>query len=108
MCWIDDTRLALAGIGADDQAMIPGVEIYDASTGTLAAAFAGPHGDLHCDGDRLYATSSGAMTIWDIRTGQNTGTVPDFAPTRYHAGSRELAQIATAALVTWPTQPQGQ
>ena len=48
------------------------------------------------------------MTIWDIHTAENTGIVPGFAPTRYHAGSRELAQIDAAALVTWPTQPQDQ
>jgi hypothetical protein len=107
MCWAGDTRLALGGIGADSQAMIPGVEIYDVTTGALAAAFAGPDGDLHCDGDQLYAAGPGGMTIWDIRTGETTGTVPGFTPTRYHAGSHELAAIDDTAMVIWPTRPDG-
>ncbi len=47
------------------------------------------------------------MTISDIRTGETTGTVSGFAPTRCHAGSHELAAVDNAAMVTWPTRPEG-
>lgn len=101
MCWLDNTRLAMAGIGADDEAMIPGVEVYDVRTTALVASFAGPIGRLHCERDRLYASSPDGLQIWDTQTGENTGTVPGFVPTHYHAGSHELAVINDSSLVTW-------
>jgi hypothetical protein len=42
MCWLDNTTLAISGIGADDEAMIPGVEICDATPGSIAGAFGMP------------------------------------------------------------------
>jgi len=94
----------MAGIGADDKAMIPGVEIYDVRTTALITSFAGPVGRLHFDRDRLYASSPGGLQIWDTQSGENTGTVPGFVPTHYHPGSHELAAIDETALVTWPTR----
>ena len=46
MCWLDNTTLAMSGIGTDDEAMIPGVENYDANTGAVTASFAGQRGQL--------------------------------------------------------------
>jgi hypothetical protein len=89
MCWLDDQRLIVSGIGVDDEFMIPGVEIYDARSGAVTARFAGPVGELHCDRDRLYSSSPAGLHIWDIQTGENTATITGFAPTRCHAGSRE-------------------
>jgi hypothetical protein len=104
MCWLDETRLAVSGIGADDEAMIPGVEIYDARSAALLARFAGPAGLLHCDRDRLYSSGPAGLEIWDIQTGENTGSVPGFSPTRYHPGGHELAAIDGQTLATWPTR----
>jgi hypothetical protein len=104
MCWLDETRLAISGIGADDEAMIPGVEIYDARSGALLASFAGPTGLLHSDRDRLYSSGPAGLEIWDIQTGENTGIVPGFAPTRYHAGGHELAAIEDGTLAIWSTR----
>lgn len=72
----------------DDEAMIPVVEIYDARSATLAASIGGQAGSLHCDRDRLYASSPDGLQIWDIQTGENRGMAPGFAPTRYHPGRR--------------------
>ena len=44
MCWLDADTLAIGGIGNDDEAMIDGVEIYQAGTGNLLARIAGPAG----------------------------------------------------------------
>jgi hypothetical protein len=104
MCWLDETRLAVGGIGADDEAMIPGVEIYDARSAALLARFAGPAGPLHYDRDRLYSSGPAGLEIWDIQTGERTGRVPGFAPTRYHAGGHELAAIDGETLAIWPTR----
>jgi hypothetical protein len=104
MCWLDETRLAVSGIGADDEAMIAGVEIYDARSAVLLARFPGPAGPLHYDRDRLYSSGPAGLEIWDIETGENTGAVSGFAPTRYHAGSHELAAIDGETLAIWPTR----
>jgi hypothetical protein len=73
MCWLDNTPLPMSGIGADDEAMSPGVEIYDANSGMVTANFAGPQGQPYCDAGRLYSASPGGMQIRDIRTGTTPG-----------------------------------
>jgi hypothetical protein len=100
VCWLDNTTLAMSGIGADDEAMIPGVEIYDANSGAVTASFAGPRGQLYCDAGRLCSASPGGMQIWDIRTGDNTGSVPGFMPSHYHAAGHELAAVDGSILTT--------
>jgi hypothetical protein len=102
VCWLDERRIALSGIDTDDQLMIPGVEIYNVETEALVTKFAGPAGQLYCDGDRLYSASPAGLRIWDIGTGECTGTVPGFTPARYHHGSAELAAIDGGDLVRWP------
>ena len=92
------------GIGADDEAMIPGAEIYDARSAALLTRFAGPDGLLHGDRDRLYSSGPAGLEIWDIQTGENTGSVAGFAPTWYHGGGHELAAIDGESLVIWPTR----
>jgi hypothetical protein len=104
MCWLDGRRIALSGIGPDDQLMIPGVEIYNVEAEALVTRFAGPAGQLYCDRDRLYSASPAGLQIWDISTGEHTGTVPGFEPARYHHGSAELAAIDGSDLVRWPTR----
>jgi hypothetical protein len=101
MCWLGNTTLAVSGIGADDEAMIPGVEIYDATSGAVTARFAGPQGQLYCDSGRLYSASPGGMQIWDVRTGDNTGSVPGFMPSHYHPASHELAAVDGSILTSW-------
>jgi hypothetical protein len=104
MAWVDGRTLAISGIGTDDQAMIPGVELYDAKAAAMLGRFAGPAGQMFCDHGRLYSAGPEALQIWDVRTGDNTGTVPGFTPSRYHAGSHELAAIDGHTLTTWYTR----
>jgi hypothetical protein len=44
------------------------------------------------------------LRIRDVQTGENTGTVPGFEPTRYHPGSHELAAIDDGILAIWSTR----
>lgn len=101
MCWLDDTTLALSGIGTDDEAMIGGVQLYDANSAAPVRAFAGPVGQLYGDRGRLYSASPDGLQIWDVRTGDNTGTVPGFVPSRHHPGSHEFAAIDGITLTSW-------
>jgi hypothetical protein len=101
MCWLDNTPLPMSSIGADDEAMIPGVEIYDANSGMVTANFAGPQGQLYRDAGRPYSASPGGTQILEVRTGDNTGSVPGLMPSRYHAASHELAAVDGSILTTW-------
>jgi hypothetical protein len=42
MCWTGENLLAISGIGSDEEAMLAGVRIFDVTTGSQVAAFAGP------------------------------------------------------------------
>jgi hypothetical protein len=43
----------------------------------------------------------GGMQIWDVRTGDNTGSVPGVMSSRYHAASHELAAVDGSILTSW-------
>jgi hypothetical protein len=103
MCWIDRNRLAIGGIGIDDEAMLDGVRIFDAETGAQTGAFAGPRGRFHTDGHRIYAATPDGLEIWDPGTGERTATIPGFSPTHHHTGSGELAVLRDGELLRWRT-----
>ena len=103
-CWVGDDLLAVAGIGEDDEAMLAGVRLFDAPTGTELAGFAGPTGALFADRGRLYAATPDGLDVWDPFTGERTGTVPGFVPTAHHPGAGELAMPADGVLRIWRTR----
>jgi hypothetical protein len=101
LCWLDDERIVVSGIGGDDEAMLDGVRIFVAATGQEVGAFPGPTGDLFADPVRLYAAAPGGLEVWDPVTGDRTGTVRGFVPTRHHTGAGELAAIDNGVLRRW-------
>jgi hypothetical protein len=105
MCWLDAGTIAVGGIGLDDEAMVDGVEIYDAASARRLARLAGPRGLLHADGHRLYASAPQGLEIWDWRTGERTGTVPGFVPSHRHPADNTLAAIHAETLVLWKPGP---
>ena len=103
MCWTGENLLAISGIGSDDQAMLDGVRIFDVSTGAEVAAFAGPAGPLFATGGRLYAAAAEGLTVWDSASGELTGTIAGFYPSRHHPAAGELAGISDGILYRWAT-----
>jgi hypothetical protein len=101
MCWVGDDLLALAGIGPDDEVMLDGVRVFDALSGNEVTAFAGPRGTFFADSRRLYSVTEEGVEIWDPATGDHTGSVPGFVPTRQRDG--ELAAVVDGVLLTWRT-----
>jgi hypothetical protein len=101
MCWIDEHRLAVSGLGDDGGWMLPGVRLFEPATGREVATFAGPSGPLHCNGHRLYSSGEDGLEIWDPDSGERTGRVPGFRPTRYHPGSGELAALHESSFERW-------
>jgi hypothetical protein len=101
MCWLDDERIVVSGIGGDDEAMLTGVRIFSATTGTELTSFAGPTGDLYADAARLYAAAPGGLEVWDPVTGHRTGTITGFVPTHHHPGAAELCTVDGGMLRRW-------
>jgi hypothetical protein len=107
MCWIDENRLAISGLGDDDGWMLPGVRLFEPETGRELNAFAGPAGRLHSDGHRLYSSGPDGLEIWNPDTGERTGRLPGFRPTRHHPGSGELAAFDGESFERWSVPVPG-
>ncbi|WP_395105999.1 WD40 repeat domain-containing protein [Actinomadura sp. SCN-SB] len=104
VCWVSESLVAVFGIGSDDETLLDGVRVFDASTGTETLTFPGPSGDvLFADGRRLYSDGDEGLQIWDPSTGERTASVPGFHPRRHHPRAAELAAIQDGDLVRLPT-----
>jgi hypothetical protein len=114
MCWVDNERLAIEGIGDDDQDMTEGVRIVSAvdsepsntqrgRVGRCTQEFAGPKGLFFSDGDRLFSADGETLKVWDIATGELSATIAGFSPTHQHKSGRELFQVVgrPARLLIW-------
>ncbi|MFJ4803150.1 hypothetical protein [Streptomyces murinus] len=116
MTWIDSTRVAVAGLGDDEEVMRPGARVFDTTrTGqddpwcpTAAvelASFEGPSGQFFSDGTRLFsggdAEGTGGLSAWDPGTGRLLGVVPGFFPTQHHPGAGQFVEIAGDAVRVW-------
>jgi hypothetical protein len=110
-CWIDEKRLAIGGIGDDDEKMINGARIFDVTLpGTVSparrspleiATIQGPAGLFFSDGASLFSADSAGLSRWDIAGSVRTGHIMGFSPTRHHRGARELAQLIDGTLMRW-------
>jgi hypothetical protein len=112
ICWIDDKRLAIGGIGEDDEQMIDGARIFDITLPKAPsqtwhsdcmeiATIPGPAGLFFSDGISLFSAEPAGLSRWDIVGGVRTGHITSFNPTRHHRGARELAQLVDGELVRW-------
>jgi hypothetical protein len=115
IAWLDDEKLAIAGIGDDDAEMIDGVRIFDiTSTGSPGrqwrsdwlwrqeiTKFAGPAGKFFSTKDRLYSSAEDGLSMWDVGVGARTGHIANFRPTHHHRSARELVQLSDDALIRW-------
>ncbi len=113
MCWLGDDRVAIAGIGEDEDDIVDGARIFScdhelASVGARGqkwarelGAFAGPSGSFFSDGERLFSTTAQRLEVWDVETGTLTTTIHEFKPALQHSGARELAEITAKTLRRW-------
>ena len=99
MCWLDDDRIAIEGIGSDDEMMIRGATIYDARRGQQLALLAGPSGEYWSDGTRLFSVQSDGLHLWDVGKGARTGIVRNFRP-QFQLQSA-LLQIEGNTMTIW-------
>ncbi|WP_344313225.1 hypothetical protein [Fodinicola feengrottensis] len=106
IAWIDDTTIAIQRIGHDDEAMLDGVEIYDAPSGRRIAIFAGPNGRMWAYRGKLHVAASTGMEIWNRETGARISHLTDFRPTAHDPVTGAFAELRENRLRTWrPDQP---
>ena len=115
MTWLDDHRIAIGGLGEDDNVMIDGARVFDVALSGNAGgrwradwtwsreliAFAGPVGKFFSDGKCLFSSDVNGLSRWDVNDGSCTGHFPGFQPTHHHKSANELAQLANDDFVRW-------
>src|SRR5262245_10122550 len=116
MCWIDDQRVAIEGIGLADDHMVAGARVFDVtrrsreSTGRWPAAreltqFPGPAGDLFSDGVRLFSSSDDGLSVWSLADGALIAHLDGFRP-RYHSrATGQLVELREAEVAVWSYSP---
>ncbi|WP_328551520.1 hypothetical protein [Streptomyces sp. NBC_00358] len=112
MTWIDSVRVAVEGLGDDEDVMRPGARIFDTSrtaqselwrmpTAVELIAFEGPTGPFFSDGTRLFSCGDSGLSLWDPVEGKFLGVVPGFSPTRHHPGARQFVQLTDGVVRLW-------
>ncbi|MGK3943417.1 hypothetical protein ABK046_33920 [Streptomyces caeruleatus] len=110
MTWIDSSRVAVEGLGDDDDVMRPGARIFDTSrsgqtglwqmpTAAELLAIEGPTGRFFSDGTHLFSCGDTDLSIWDPAEGKLLATVAGFSPTHYHPGARQSLLLADDGVV---------
>ena len=121
MCWLDDTKVVIAGIGDADAHMIEGARVFDVTASGKAGpewspdwevalevtAFAGPAGRFFTDGISLFSSNEEGLSRWCVEDGSLTGHLKDFEPTHHHRGAGELVQLSETALTRLAIEPVG-
>lgn len=100
MCWVNETELAVTGIGWDDEHIISGVRLFDVTSGLERLAFAGPEGELFYD-KHLFSSHPDGLQAWDPATGERLATLPGFRPSRHQRSARELIEPRGDHIVRW-------
>jgi hypothetical protein len=117
--WLNDTTIAIGGLGDDDKMMTDGARIFDVTLpgepgdrwrsdwrwAREIASFPGPAGLFFSDGTFLFSSDDIGLSRWDPTDGARTGQLAGFRPTHQHRGAGELVQLVDGALVRWrPTK----
>jgi hypothetical protein len=87
-CWLNDTHLAIWGLGEYWNSMLPGIRIYDVSTGQERWSFPGPNGKLVLDGDLISFHDTDGTAVWDLETGEQLHQDETLHPDCYHPGAK--------------------
>ncbi|MEU5095056.1 hypothetical protein [Streptomyces sp. NPDC020996] len=98
LAWLGENRLAIGGLGDDEQTLVNGATVYE-FTGAgdarcvEAGAFPGPYGRFFAADGLLFSTGESGLDVWDPAEGARTGSVPGFRPTRQDPRTGELLQL---------------
>lgn len=90
ICWLNNTELAVWGVGVDEEEMLPAAQVFDTQTGQQKRWFYGPEiGDGGWFGFHQYLFSvspQSGTTAWDIESGERVLLDEEFKPDLLHRG----------------------
>lgn len=99
IAWVDDTTVAVQGMGAAYDRMLDGVELYDVTTGRRTGMFAGPNGPMWGHRGLLYVAAEAGFEAWDPAEGARIGFAEGFRPTAHRGGV--FAELGNDQLRIW-------
>lgn len=81
IAWVDNERVAIWGIGPDEDLILNGARIFDIGSGKETTAFVGPSQKAFFGGEgRLFSVEADGLHIWDASTGERLGRINGFTP----------------------------
>ena len=93
VCWVDDTTLAVWGLGNDDNVMVHGVRLFDVTSGEELRSFAGPQttgkSGIFIFDEFLFSYGKGCeFGVWDVASGERVFRSDSFVPLAYNSKTR--------------------
>jgi hypothetical protein len=124
ICWLDNGRVVVEGIGNDDELMVDGVIIYDIDraaagiverppgmlrpeigtllpSGEIVQAIAGPAGVLFASGHQLFSANDAGLSIWSVETEARFGFIPGFNPRYQDRVNGDLVALDSHSIHVW-------
>ncbi|MFI9814519.1 WD40 repeat domain-containing protein [Saccharothrix variisporea] len=101
IAWVDERTIAIQRIGHDDEAMLPGVELYTVPEHRLKGLLAGPDGPMWAHGGLLYVATEAGLEVWDPGQGARTAVVEGFRPQAHNPATGAFARLSGGRLTTW-------
>jgi hypothetical protein len=87
VAWVSPDVVAIQRIGADDEEMLDGVELYEVPSGRPLEPFAGPVGRMWGHHELLYVSGEAGLEVWDPFRGARIGLVEGFRPIAHRDGT---------------------
>jgi hypothetical protein len=101
VAWLGNGTVVIQRIGTDDEAMLDGVQLFDAVTCSQTGVFAGPAGPMWAHDGHLYVTGPSGLEVWDAAAGARIGHIPGFRPSAQNRLTGALAELAGGQLRVW-------
>ncbi|GAA0582893.1 hypothetical protein HPO96_08880 [Kribbella sandramycini] len=101
IAWVDDTTVAIQGVGDNDEAIVDGVQLYDVRSRERIATIFGPKGRMWGNDGGLAVDGEEGLELWDVGEGARVGVVPGFHPMAYNARTRTFAALRDWTLRTY-------
>jgi len=101
IAWLDDTTVAVQGLGVRHDRMLDGVELYDTATGRRTGMFAGPAGPMWGHRGLLHVTTEDGFEVWDPADGARIGFAGGFRPTAHDPATGAFAELRNDQLRIW-------
>lgn len=112
ICWIDETTLAVWGIGSDESWLLPGVRLFEMPTGRERRWFPGPpssrkgcefwepetpfhNGWMVYDEVLFVCSGEHGISVWDVRTGAWLLEDASFYPVSYQRSTKTFLSFCS-------------